>query len=37
MVTIPENFMLTFALIVDDFDRDDKSMARYDKGYPLIV
>lgn len=37
MVTIPENFMLTLARIVDEFDRDDKSIARYDNGHTLIV
>lgn len=37
MVTIPENVMLTLALIVDEFDCDDKSRARYDNGHTLIV
>lgn len=36
-MTIPENFKLTLALIVDKFDRDDKSIARYDNGHTLIA
>lgn len=29
--------MLTLALIMDEFDRDDKSIARYDNGHTLTV